>query len=79
MSRKTNLDLETIELTSSSDVVVLLGETINLVRSGDLPTNIANCIGYLSGHFLKAVEAAEIQDRIEVIERVIFEKKSLIK
>jgi hypothetical protein len=77
LSKKLNLDLDSINLKNSSDAVLLLEETINLVRQGDLPVNIANSIGYLSGHLLKAIEASEIQERLEVIERVIFERKQV--
>lgn len=77
LSKKVSLDLEPINLETSSDAVALLSETINLVRSGQLPTNTANSIGYLSGHLLKAIEAADIQERLEVIERVIFERKQV--
>ena len=63
-----------IPLGGSSDVVNLLADTINKVRAGEMDLRVANCIGYLSGHLVKAFEIAEIERRIEVIERVVLKK-----
>ena len=66
--------LEPRQVKNPSDVVSLLEETINKVRSGELDLKIANCIGYLSGHITKALEIAEIEKRIEIIERAVLKK-----
>ena len=57
-----------IKIENSKDVPNLLIDTINKVRSGQLEIRIANCIGYLSGHLLKAFEQSDIQGRLEAIE-----------
>lgn len=66
--------LEPVRVKTTSDVVVLLEDTINKVRSGELDLKTANCIGYLSGHITKALEIADIEKRIEVIERAVLKK-----
>ncbi len=71
--------LPLVKIDDSKSVVELLTTTINEVRSGDLDVRIANCIGYLAGHLLKAIEQADVSTRLEIIERVILERKSLIK
>lgn len=62
----------------ASNVVILLQDTINHVRAGEMDVKIGNCIGVLSGHLLKALEVANIENRVEIIERAILEKKTII-
>jgi len=71
--------LPLVGIKDSKSVVELLTTTINELRNGDVDIRVANCIGFLSGHLLKAIDQADVSMRLEVIERVIFEKKSLIK
>lgn len=68
------VSLEPIKVKNPSDVVILLEDTINKVRSGELDLRTANCIGYLSGHITKALEMADIEKRIEIIERAVLKK-----
>ncbi len=75
-SRKTNMELEALSIKSPSEISILLEETINGVRSGEIPPNIANTIGYLAGHALKAFEVSKLNDKVELIQRVILEKKT---
>ena len=63
--------LEPVTVEKVEDVVKLLADTINRVRSGELDIKIANCIGYLSGHLTKAMEISELEQRLQTIERVI--------
>jgi hypothetical protein len=74
-SKKVSLDLAPLEIKDAKDVAVLLEHTINGVRSGEIPPNIANTIGYLAGHALKAIELAKYADKVENVERVLFERK----
>ena len=66
--------LPKIEVKTPSDVVALLNDTIQRVRSGEIDIKIANCIGYLSGHLIKALEVSELESRLEYVEREIREK-----
>ena len=72
--KRNTLNLPPVEIKSVQDVVRLLEDTINRVRSGEMPTNTANCIGYLGGHIIKALETSEIEKRLEKLEQIIFKK-----
>jgi hypothetical protein len=58
-----------------SDTVALLADTVHRVRAGTLDIRIANCIGVLCGHLIKAFETAQQGERLEYIEKVILEKR----
>ena len=76
-SPKKNYDpLTPVEISDNKSVVNLLATTINEVRQGEIDLRVANCIGYLAGHLIKALEVSEIESRIETIERVILERKT---
>ena len=61
--------LETLQ-----NVVQLLEETINHVRTGALEVRIAQCTGYLAGLAIKALEQAELERRIEALEKLVNER-----
>ena len=73
--------LPSIPLKNADDVIGLLQETINKVRvvkkDGSIDIRVANCIGYLSGQLLKAIEVGAIANRLDVVERIILERKPL--
>lgn len=56
------------QLTNPADVSVLLAETINHVRRGQLDPRVANTIGYLAGIFLKAKENDGLEQRLARLE-----------
>lgn len=66
--------LRPIKLDNNKSVVNLLAATINEVRQGVIDLRVANCIGYLSGHLIKALETANLEERICKIEEIIFKK-----
>ena len=66
--------LRPIKLNSNKSVVNLLATTINEVRQGEIDLRVANCIGYLSRHLIKALETANLEERICEIEKMIFKK-----
>ena len=68
--------LPAVTIKEVQDVVKLLESTINDVRAGKLDVKIGNCIGVLSGQLLKALEMANIANRVEIIERAILEKRT---
>lgn len=78
-SRKSVLGLESIAVQTPQQVVVLLESTINGVRSGEVPPNIANTIGYLAGHMLKALEVFNLDQRLEMVESVMLERKIAVR
>ncbi len=70
--------LAPVEIKEVSDVVFLLEDNVNRVRSGEIDVRVGNCIGVLSGHLIKALEVASIANRVEIIERAILERKTRI-
>ena len=67
------LSLETPDnpLGNTNDVSVLLGESINQVRRGQLDPRVANAIGYLASVLLRALEQGSIEDRLKKIEATL--------
>lgn len=67
------LDVQTPSppLRSVSDVTGLLSDTIHQVRTGHLDPKVANCVGYLSGILLKAIEVGQIEERLAAMEAVL--------
>jgi len=57
-------------------VLDLLADTVNRVRPGEMPPRIANTVGYLAGHMIKALEMAELEDRLKKVERIVLERKT---
>lgn len=70
-TKRVHLDLTPVEVRNPQDVRYLLEDTINRVRTGEMPVNIGNSIGYLTGHVLKAIEVYELQGKLEELEGVI--------
>ena len=68
--------LPELVLAKPEDAVLLIADTISRVRAGTLDIRTANCLGFLSDKLLKAFETSRLNDRLEVIERVILEKKT---
>jgi len=79
LSRKTNLELPPVSLQRPTDVVGVLEETINGVRDGSIPPNIANTLAYICSHALRAMEAANLDGRLEIVESILLERKTIKK
>ncbi len=72
LASKRNINpLPAFEISDNKSVVGLLAQVINEVREGRIDLRVANCIGYLSGHLMKAMEIAELEERVENIEKVL--------
>ena len=51
-------------LANSRDVVTLLADTINRLRTGNLDPRIANAVGYLANILLGALQQEALEDRL---------------
>lgn len=78
-SRNLELNLPTLDLKTPQQVIKLLEDTINRVREGGVPPNIANTVGYLAGHLLKAIEISNLDKRIEMVESILIERKLTVR
>lgn len=65
-------------LRQPNDAIELIEDTINRVRARELDIKIANCLGVLAGHLIKAIEVSKLNDKVEEITRVI-EKRTKYK
>ena len=75
MSKRDKLNLPAVPIKSPSDVVLILEETINGVRSGTIPPQIANTLAYICSHALSAMKDANLDQRVEMIESILLERK----
>lgn len=74
--KKIKLNMAVVPIKTVDDVIDILEETINAVRTGEIPTsNPANTIGFLCSHILKAIEISSVGPKLEVIDRMILERK----
>lgn len=60
---------EEITLTSTKDIQNLLGKTINGIWQGKVPIKVGSTIGFLSRCWLDAYEKAELEKRIDALEK----------
>lgn len=74
--KKVKLDLAPVSIKTVEDVMNILEETINEVRSGKIPcSNPANTIGFLCSHILKAIEISSVDTKLDAIDRIILERR----
>jgi hypothetical protein len=73
-NKKVYGNLEEVKIESQKDVVALIAKTINEVRKGLVEVRIANCTFYGCGHLIKALEIADLEERVAEIEKVISEQ-----
>ena len=66
-----SLDVPGRTVKTATDVVDLLSETINHVRTGQLDPKIGNCMGYLAGIILKAAEQGGMEERLAALEGIV--------
>ncbi len=64
-------DVPVVPLETVQDVVALLADTINQVRTGQIDPRISNAVGYLAGIMLKAMEQSDIDKRLAAMEAVV--------
>ena len=69
--------LPALQINKPEDTIVLLTDTINRVRAGELDIRIANSLGFLSDKLLRAFEITQLTEKVEVIEKLIIERKTI--
>lgn len=67
-SRKNSLDLPQRVIRTPREVVLILEETLNHLRAGNIHPNYSNSIFIGCSTLLKALEQSEVMQRIEAIE-----------
>lgn len=66
--KKIEVPLDQLPIATASDVLALLVDTINRVRTEPFTHQKANSVGYLANVALRAFEAAELVDRVKQLE-----------
>jgi hypothetical protein len=61
-------DTPDVPLGSVRDVVIALGSTFNMVRTGRLGVSVGNCLAVLSQVLLKALCEGDLEQRIQALE-----------
>lgn len=69
--------LPELPLNTPDDTISLIADTIRQVRAGEMDIRTANCLGFLTDKLLKAFEVAKLNDKVEFIERIILEKRTV--
>jgi general stress protein YciG len=71
--RGTNFSLERLKQVPSpknaADLRDLLAQSIVELRAGELEPRVANSISYLGSGFLRAIEIADVEARLQTLER----------
>ena len=76
VKKKIQVQLAPIEFQGNvKEILDLLADTINRVRSNYMPARTANTIGYLASVMIKALEVSQIDDRLKEVERIVLERK----
>jgi len=58
-------------LNNVHDVSLLLGQSINQVRRGQLAPRVATAIGYLAGILLSALQQGPLEERLQRLEATL--------
>jgi len=74
--RKEAKPLAPISVRSTKDILALLEDTINRVRTEPITHQKANCIGYLANISIKALEVDELDEKLEFVRGLISERKN---
>src|SRR5437899_5035077 len=72
----TPADSAPLRLSTVSEVIVQLENTINRVRDGHINAKDANAIGCLSGILLKALEQGRVEERLTALEQILHRQTS---
>lgn len=64
-------NMQNIRLNNPSQVKRLINRTINQLLSGEIETDKARCVGYLSTILLKSLEIEELENRLTEIEKQV--------
>jgi hypothetical protein len=58
-------------LGTTKDVSVLLADSINRLRRGDLDPRVANAMGYLASVLIRALEQGPVEERLANLEAIL--------
>ena len=59
-----------VKLSDIGDIISLLSETINQVRTGAIDPRVANCVGFLANIAIKVFDQRDLDARLEKLEKL---------
>lgn len=69
--RGTAGDTTVLRTPTVQEVVTLLADTVDEVKTGKIDPKIANAVGYLAGVILRALQYEALEDRLAAIEQAL--------
>jgi hypothetical protein len=70
-SRAFVVNLAPIKIDKIKDVTIFITRTLNEVRKGDLPPQVANSFFYGANILLKSFELTELENKVEELEKLL--------
>ena len=64
-------DVPDVQLESSKDIAVLLAQTINQARKGQIGPKVAGTIGYLASSLGRVLETSNLEERLARVEAAL--------
>jgi len=74
-SNKDFAPLEEIKVKNHQDIVILISKVINEIRQKKIDVRSANSIFYGSGQLIKAIEIADLEERVSKLEKTFKEQE----
>lgn len=74
-AKKSERPLEPMRIRDIKDLINLLEDTINKVRTEPMTHQKANCIGYLANIMIKAFESDELKEKVKNLEMAILNRR----
>lgn len=76
--KKNERQLEPVKVRTIEDVLTLVEDTINRIRTEPMTHQKANSIGFLANIALKVLEVGELDDKLELINSLILQRKTKV-
>lgn len=76
-ARTLDATVSDVKIKDCGDILALLSETINQVRTGAIDPRVANSVGYLANIAIRVFEQRDMETRIERLEDII-ERRSQV-
>lgn len=70
-SQYIDIPLEPVKIKSATDILEILENTVNEVRTGKITIKAANTIGYLLGIAIKVYQVSELEMKLDNINKVL--------
>ena len=66
--KKRHVEMSPIDIKTPQDIMLLLTDTVNLIRASSISTSVANSVGYLANCMFKGFELVNFERRLAELE-----------